>query len=51
MLALLACILFVLAAFGVNFEAVGIVELGLALLAAHLVVGHLITLPAFRRAE
>jgi hypothetical protein len=50
MLALIACILFVLAAFGVDFDAVGIVELGLALLALHLAVGHLIALPGLRRA-
>lgn len=38
MLALVATILFVLAAFGVGFDEVNIVALGLASLAAHFVV-------------
>jgi hypothetical protein len=38
MLALISCILFVLAAFGVSFDEVNIVALGLAFLAAHFVV-------------
>lgn len=39
MFALIAVILFLLAAFGVKFDAVGIVELGLAAMALHLLVG------------
>lgn len=38
LLALVACILFVLAAFGVSFGGVGIIALGLAFLAAAHVV-------------
>lgn len=38
MLALISCILFVLAAFGVSFDEVNIVALGLAFLAAHFIV-------------
>lgn len=38
--ALIALILFALAAFGVKWESVGIVELGLAFLALHLIVGN-----------
>lgn len=38
MLAFIACIVFVLAAFGVDFDEVEIVALGLAFLAAHFVV-------------
>lgn len=40
MAALIALVLFVLAAFGVKFEAVGIVELGLAFLALAILVGN-----------
>ncbi len=40
MFALIALVLFALAAFGVKFEAVGIVELGLAFLAAAILVGN-----------
>jgi hypothetical protein len=36
--ALAALVLFVLAAFGVKFESVGIVEIGLACLAAHFLI-------------
>jgi hypothetical protein len=39
MFALAAVILFLLAAFGIKFDSVGIVELGLASLALHLLVG------------
>jgi len=39
MAALIAMVLFTLAAFGVKFSAVDIVDLGLAFLALHLLVG------------
>jgi hypothetical protein len=39
MFALVAVILFLLAAFGVGFHSVNIVDLGLAALALHLLVG------------
>ncbi len=39
MLALIALVLFALAAFGVTFHEINIVALGLAFLAGHLVVG------------
>lgn len=37
---LIALVLFVLAAFGVDFEAFGIVEMGLAFLALSLLIGN-----------
>lgn len=40
MAALIAMVLFVLAAFGIKFEAFGIVEMGLAFLALALIVGN-----------
>jgi hypothetical protein len=39
MFALIAIVLFVLAAFGVNFDTVNIVDIGLACVAAHLLFG------------
>jgi hypothetical protein len=39
MFALIAVVLFVLAAFGVRFDEVDIVALGLACVAAHLLIG------------
>lgn len=42
MLALIACIIFVLATFGVHLGVVALVPLGLAFLAAHFVVGGLV---------
>lgn len=48
MLALIACILFALAAFGVKFDSVNIVWLGLAFLAAALIWNWM---PAFGRRE
>lgn len=38
MLALVACILFVLAAFGVSFAGLNLIALGLAFLAAHFLI-------------
>lgn len=40
MFALIAAILFALAAFGVKFDEVGIVELGFVCVAIHLLVGN-----------
>lgn len=49
MFALIALVLFVLAAFGVTFGNVGLVPLGLACLAAHLLVGAWPAVPWSRR--
>lgn len=46
MFALIAMVLFMLAAFGVKFESVGIVELGLAFLALQVATGWF-AIPAF----
>jgi hypothetical protein len=51
MLALIGCILAVLAYFGVDPAGLSLLPLALAFVAAHLAVGPLIALPAFRRSE
>lgn len=49
MLALIACIIFVLATFGVHLGPVALVPLGLAFLAAHFIVGSVIPAIPWRR--
>lgn len=49
MFALAALVLFILAAFGVRFDAVNIVYLAAACIAAHLLLGSVISLPRFNR--
>ncbi len=52
MAALIALVLFILAAFGVNFDALDIVDLGLAFVALHLLIGAWpLNLVGFRRSE
>ena len=51
MLALIAVVLAVLAYFGVDPAGLSLLPLAVAFIAAHLAVGPLIALPAFRRAE
>ena len=51
MLALIACVVFVLGTCGVHLGAVALVPLGLAFLAAHFVVGTALPIPWGRRVE